>query len=316
VRDSLNAKETMLMTKAEYEVNGDKITLTPSIIKRYLVSGTPNSVTDEEVVMFMQICKAQKLNPFLREAYLIKYGGQPAAIVTGKDTFTKRAAKSTNSDGQEAGIIVQNANKQVERRTGTFYIKNQETLVGGWAKAYRKDKKYPVEVTVSLDEYIGKKKDGTINSNWTQRPATMIRKVALVQALREAFPEDFEGLYSPEEMVVDDKDLSDDPIDVEQEILNEQEVEAAPRPVQKGQKQYLMQLGAEKGLVTGEGKDADVSKLEALANENKISLRGLTYDTANALLKIVEEYQEVIDVEPTPVEEEAKEPTEDTSEPF
>ena len=28
----------------------------------------------------------------------------------------------------------------------------------------------------------------------------MIRKVALVQALREAFPEDFEGLYSPEEI--------------------------------------------------------------------------------------------------------------------
>jgi hypothetical protein len=28
----------------------------------------------------------------------------------------------------------------------------------------------------------------------------MIRKVALVQALREAFPEDFGGLYSPEEM--------------------------------------------------------------------------------------------------------------------
>ena len=28
----------------------------------------------------------------------------------------------------------------------------------------------------------------------------MIRKVALVQALREAFPEDYAGLYSPEEM--------------------------------------------------------------------------------------------------------------------
>ncbi len=28
----------------------------------------------------------------------------------------------------------------------------------------------------------------------------MIRKVAVVQGLRECFPEDFEGLYSPEEM--------------------------------------------------------------------------------------------------------------------
>ena len=36
-------------------------------------------------------------------------------------------------------------------------------------------------------------------SNWASKPATMIRKVALVQALREAFPEDLQGMYSIEE---------------------------------------------------------------------------------------------------------------------
>ena len=41
--------------------------------------------------MFIELCKAQKLNPFIREAYLIKFGISPANIVVGKDVFVKRA---------------------------------------------------------------------------------------------------------------------------------------------------------------------------------------------------------------------------------
>ena len=37
----------------EYTVGDTKIKLTKSIIKRYLVSGDPNAVTDEELVLFM-----------------------------------------------------------------------------------------------------------------------------------------------------------------------------------------------------------------------------------------------------------------------
>jgi hypothetical protein len=40
-------------------------------------------------------------------------------------------------------------------------------------------------------------------SNWKVMPGTMIRKVALVQSLREAFPDEFGGMYSPEEMPID-----------------------------------------------------------------------------------------------------------------
>ncbi|AGK99026.1 phage recombination protein Bet [Clostridium pasteurianum] len=293
--------DVLAMGRVEYEVNGTQIKLTSTIVKKYLVSGDPTRVTDEEVGVFLQLCKGQKLNPFLREAYLVKFGNKPAAMIVGKDTFTKRELRNQDSEGHEAGIIVVNLKKEVEQRSGTFYLKGEEKLVGGWAKAYRKNKKFPTEITVTLDEYIGKKADGTINSNWTQRPATMIRKVALVQALREAYPEEFEGLYVAEEMNVDDKDLNTEPVDPEKEIEKENEVPEQPKPVQREQKEYLMQLGAQKGLVIGEGKEADVSKLEALANEHKISLRGLTYESANTLLKLVEEYTEVVDVEVTPV---------------
>ena len=51
----------------EYEVNGEEVKLTGNMVKQYLVSGNGN-VTDQELVMFLQLAKYQKLNPFLNEA--------------------------------------------------------------------------------------------------------------------------------------------------------------------------------------------------------------------------------------------------------
>ena len=181
-----------------YLANGEEVKLSAAMVKKYLVSGDASAVTDQEVMMFLTLCKYQHLNPFLREAYLIKYGNSPATIATGKDTFTKRAAKNPNYKGKEAGIIVINLNGQIEQREGTFALKDEQ-IVGGWARIFAKDRE-PELYTVSFDEYAGRKKDGSLNSQWASKPATMIRKVAVVQGLRECFPEDFEGLYSPEEM--------------------------------------------------------------------------------------------------------------------
>lgn len=281
-----DSADLMEMAQASYEVNGENIKLSPVIVKKYLVSGDPDKVTDQEVMMFIKLCQYQKLNPFLREAYLIKYGNAPATLVTGKDTFTKRAANSTVSNGYEAGIILLNLKGEIEFRNGTFYMQGKEELLGGWAKAYRKDKEYPIEISVNLNEYIGKKKDGSINSNWTQRPGTMIRKVALVQALREAFPEDFEGMYSPEEVGVEDHELKDNKIDIDEEVKKANKVNEQPKLVQKEQKEYIFELGKQKGLVDGK----NVEKLEEFAKQFGYSLRALTYDIANDLLNKLEHY--------------------------
>ncbi len=196
-----------------YETDSGAISLSYDIVKKYLVSGDPSRVTDQEIAMFINLCRYQKLNPFLREAYLIKFGNEPATIVTGKDTFTKRAAKSQLCNGYEAGVIVQKQNGEMEYRKGTFVAPN-ETLVGGWAAVHRKDWSVPLETSVSLQEYQRKTREGKLMRNWEQMPATMIRKVALVQALREAFPEEFQGLYSPEEMPVDDSKLEGKPVNI------------------------------------------------------------------------------------------------------
>ena len=201
----------------KYEVNGQEIQLSPDIIRKYLVSGD-GRVTDQEVMMFLSLCKYQKLNPFLREAYLVKYGSQPATIVTGKETYTKRAAASPLCDGYKAGIYVATKTGEIQKRSGAMFVKALgETVVGGWAEVYRKDWKVPVCIEGAFDEYVGRKRDGSITKMWKEKGATMIRKVALVQALREALPEELGGTYSPEEInSVNMDDLSDDVVEIVQ----------------------------------------------------------------------------------------------------
>lgn len=190
--------ESAMNTPAIYESGGEQVKLSAAMVRNYLVNGG-GSVTDQEVVMFINLCKFQHLNPFLREAYLIKYGNSPATMVTGKDVFTKRAKRNPKFAGMQAGIFVLDAEKRVTEREGAMALPGEQ-IVGGWAKVYIKDYEQPVYAAAGFDEYAGRTKDGELNSQWKSKPATMIRKVALVQALREAFPEDFEGLYSPEEI--------------------------------------------------------------------------------------------------------------------
>ena len=109
--------------------------------------------------------------------------------------------------GFAAGIILKNEAAPIEYRPGTLKLKEEE-LIGGYAEVFRKDRSHSFRAEVSFDEYAGRKKDGTLNSQWSKKPATMIRKVAAVQALREAFPQSFVGMYVAEEMGASEPDYT------------------------------------------------------------------------------------------------------------
>lgn len=198
-----------------YEADGQKIKLTPKIVQDYLVGSTAK-ITIPEFKLFTELCKVRKLNPFLREAYLIKYSNnETASIVVGKDAILKRAVLNPKYDGMKSGIVVTNENGEIIERKGTFKLPN-ETLVGGWAEVFRKDWENSIYSSVSLEEAIQKKSDGTPNKNWKKQPATMIEKVAKVRALREAFVEDLSGMYEAEEMNVELPELKEDEKIIEQ----------------------------------------------------------------------------------------------------
>lgn len=216
-----------------YKVGNDEVKLSPNIVRQYLVDGN-GSVTDQEVTYFIHLCRGMGLNPFLKEAYLIKYGSSPATAVVSKEAFLKRAERSETFDGFDAGIIILNQNGDLEYRKGSFYMKNREELVGGWCEVFKKNCSHPYRSDVSLDEYIGRKSDGSVNSMWSGKAATMIRKVAISQALREAFPNDLNQLYTEEEMNVS-VPLDTTPIEQpvvpqeQQAIIAEQNVENYPQ---------------------------------------------------------------------------------------
>lgn len=218
VGNNLNQKSNNKVTT--YETDTGTIQLDYNTIRNYLVNGNA-TITDQECLMFIGLCKGQKLNPFMREAYLIKYSNStPASMVVSKDVFQKRADKNADYDGKKAGIIVETKDGEIVYRDGTFYKKDNETIVGGWCEVFKKSRKYSERIEVSMDEYIGTKSDGTVNSQWAKKPATMIRKVAVVQALREAFTSDFQGMYTAEEFGASDADLP-----IQEVIVTEKEVD-------------------------------------------------------------------------------------------
>lgn len=204
-----------------YEADGNEIKLSPKIVQQYLVNGDAK-ITLPEFKLFTELCKVRKLNPFLKEAYIIKYSPKtPASIVVGKDAILKRAVLNPKYNGMKSGIYVTKEDGELVKRNGTFYLPN-ETLVGGWAEVFRKDWDNSIEASVSLEESAQKKSDGTLNSNWQKQPATMIEKVAKVRALRETFVEDLGGMYDADEM---DVELPEVP--VEEKIVQVDEVEDA-----------------------------------------------------------------------------------------
>lgn len=90
----------------EYSVEGSNIKLTPSIVQNFIAGSDAGEITIQEFKFFSELCKVRKLNPFTKEAYLIKFGNQPAQMVVGKDAILKRAIMNQNYDGREQGIIV------------------------------------------------------------------------------------------------------------------------------------------------------------------------------------------------------------------
>ena len=237
VQNSLARKSNESVTT--FTVGNDTVTLSPSIVRNYLTNGN-GAVTDQEVNYFVHLCRGQRLNPFLKEIYLIKFGQQPATFVVSKEAFLKRAEANSQYDGAESGIIVLNKDGELIERKGGFFLKDSEQVVGGWAKVYRKDRKYPSDVQVTFEEYAGRTKDGNLNSNWANRPATMIKKVALVQALREAFPNDLNNLYTEEEQG-----------DIQMPMVDTTPIEQ-PKPVQQNFQQPVQQQVIEQDIDLGD----------------------------------------------------------------
>ena len=223
-------------------MDGQRMTITFDDVRNFICK----EATIAECRIFLETCKQYHLNPFTKECYLIHYdnknGDSASTIVLGKTCYMKMAEAHPQYDGFEAGVIVFVPEVgELIHREGSIIYKGEE-LVGGWAKTYRKDRSRPFYEEVNFSEYDTKK------SLWVTKPATMIRKVALVHTLREAFPATFGGLI----------DESEVPVEAEADFRELSAEEAAAgavptrRRVQKPKKEEPAPLAVESDEVEGD----------------------------------------------------------------
>lgn len=196
----------------KFSVGGKDVELSIALTKAYFCP----QASDAEAFVFNSWCAHNGLDPWRREAYLVKYGSTPAQMLTAKDAFTKRAEANPRFQGIEAGVVVLNRKGELENREGEIVLDGEE-LVGGWAKVYVKDYVTPVSSYISFKERC-KYKDGKPQALWASSPGLMIRKNALVAALREAFPNDVGGMYVPDEMGYEVSDSDSAPLAVNSEV--------------------------------------------------------------------------------------------------
>lgn len=176
----------------------EEIYLTLDRVRQFLCVPTKSGVmpTNEQIVKFMMLCKAQSLNPWVNDAYLVGYDGRDGAqfsLITAHQSFLKRAEASPEFDGMESGVVVRIGDGELTYREGDLVIKG-ETLVGGWARVHRRDRKIPSFEALNLETF------NTNRSRWLADPAGMIVKVAEASALRKAFPSTLAAMYCREEM--------------------------------------------------------------------------------------------------------------------
>jgi len=154
--------------------------------------GGTKSLLPAEKKMFVEMAKAYKLNPFKREIYCVAYGkdsNRTLNIITGYEVYLKRAFET----GLLRGWRVWTEGDKADNIKAIIEIK-----IKGWHEPFRHE--------VFYSEYVQKKKDfktgkTVINSMWASKPRTMLKKVAIGQGFRLAFPSDFAGFpYLQEEL--------------------------------------------------------------------------------------------------------------------
>lgn len=163
------------------------------VIKTQIAPGC----TDDELMLFMYVCKRTQLDPFARQIYAIKRkrddgdGNKKSVMIvqTSIDGFRLIASRSKEYAGQSAPehlYTEDDAQNLILSRITVFRINpiTGERYAAGVGEARMKE--YRV--------------DGKAGFMWVQKPHIMLDKCAEALALRKAFPQELSGLYTDDEI--------------------------------------------------------------------------------------------------------------------
>lgn len=245
-------------------------------IREYIeVSGLGSELTENERRQFVQFCTSYQLDPFKGEVHCSVYGQgeyRNLSLIVGFLTYVKRAELSGRLDGWSAGI----------EGTG----EDTEAVVTIW----RKDWSHEFQHRVHWKEAVQRKRDGSLTAFWKKMPRYLLKKTAIAQAFRLAFPAELAG------MGYDEAEL---PEEMTQSLGNETNVDSDPEKPSRPQAKSRPQNGTKKqpesgdssprtipfpssaGKNSGNGKGADERERLENAIRQMVSTNALAFPKAH-----------------------------------
>lgn len=224
------------------------------LIKNTVAKGA----TNDELEMFMYLATQYNLDPFKKEIWFMKFGGQ-TTITTSRDGYLKYAQLNPEFEGLISFVVkegdtfeIDASEYKITHRFGT----ERGKILGAWARCDREGKK-PFIAYVDFDEYNKKQ------NVWNSYPSAMIQKVA------ECYTEGAEILT--ERGFIDFSDLTEDDVVAQ---VNDSNKLSFIKPLAILKKKY-------KGDIIAY--DSAKCKMEVTLNHRVVTTEGIV--TANELYK-------------------------------